>query len=90
MSTRAYTLPVEQTRWEIPGGNVTVFNWEYDEGRDKDQQVIFESTSTAPASLSRIPAAGADPQQLLGKTIYYWRKTNTFKVSGAVGASGSQ
>src|SRR5438477_11970764 len=35
MSTRAYTLPVEQTRWEIPGGNVTVFNWEYDEGRDK-------------------------------------------------------
>jgi len=35
MSTRAYTLPVEQTRWEIPGGNVTVFNWEYDEGRDR-------------------------------------------------------
>jgi hypothetical protein len=35
MSTRAYTLPVEQTRWQIPGGNVTIFNWEYDEGRDR-------------------------------------------------------
>ncbi|HEV7466829.1 MAG TPA: aminobenzoate oxygenase, partial [Candidatus Dormibacteraeota bacterium] len=35
MSTRVYTLPVDQTRWEIPGGNVTVFNWEYDEGRDR-------------------------------------------------------
>jgi P-aminobenzoate N-oxygenase AurF len=35
MSTRVYTLPVEQTRWEVPGGPQTVFNWEYDEGRDK-------------------------------------------------------
>ncbi len=35
MSTRRYTLPVEQTRWEVPSGNVTVFNWEYDETRDQ-------------------------------------------------------
>jgi hypothetical protein len=35
MSTRAYTLPVEQTKWEVPGGSTTVFNWEYDEGREK-------------------------------------------------------
>jgi hypothetical protein len=35
MSTRAYTLPVEQTRWEVPSGSTTIFNWEYDEGRDK-------------------------------------------------------
>jgi hypothetical protein len=35
MSTRAYVLPVEQTKWEVPGGNTTIFNWEYDEGRDK-------------------------------------------------------
>ncbi|HZS10435.1 MAG TPA: ferritin-like domain-containing protein [Blastocatellia bacterium] len=36
MSTRLYTLPVEQTQWHIPGhGSTTVFNWEYDEGRDK-------------------------------------------------------
>jgi hypothetical protein len=35
MSTRIYTLPVDQTRWEVPSGSTTVFNWEYDEGRDR-------------------------------------------------------
>lgn len=35
MTTRAYTLPVEQTRWHVPGGAQTTFSWEYDEGRDK-------------------------------------------------------
>lgn len=36
MSTRAYTLPLAQTQWHIPGyGTETIFNWEYDEGRDK-------------------------------------------------------
>ena len=35
MSTRVYTLPVEQTRWQVPNGGETVFTWEYDEGRDK-------------------------------------------------------
>lgn len=36
MSTRMYTLPVEQTQWKVPSHEaVTVFNWEYDEGRDK-------------------------------------------------------
>ena len=36
MSTRIYTLPVEQTQWHVPGvGSTTIFNWEYDEGRDK-------------------------------------------------------
>ncbi|MGI8847016.1 MAG: ferritin-like domain-containing protein [Candidatus Dormibacteria bacterium] len=35
MSTRVYTLPVEQTRWQIENENRTVFTWEYDEGRDK-------------------------------------------------------
>jgi hypothetical protein len=31
-----YTLPVEQTQWHVPGvGATTIFNWEYDEGRDK-------------------------------------------------------
>ncbi|HXG66134.1 MAG TPA: diiron oxygenase [Blastocatellia bacterium] len=36
MSTRMYTLPVEQTRWDVPGvGFTTVLNWEYDEGRDQ-------------------------------------------------------
>ena len=35
MSTRNYTLPVEQTQWKIDGETSTVFTWEYDEGRDK-------------------------------------------------------
>jgi hypothetical protein len=35
MSTRVYTLPVEQTRWHVEGGAQTVFTWEYDEGRDR-------------------------------------------------------
>ena len=36
MSTRMYTLPVEQTQWQVPNqGSTTVFNWEYDESRDK-------------------------------------------------------
>ena len=35
MSTRVYTLPVEQTQWHVPSGSTTIFNWEYDEGRDK-------------------------------------------------------
>src|SRR5947207_15872835 len=35
MSTRIYNLPIEQTRWEVPSGSTTIFNWEYDEGRDR-------------------------------------------------------
>jgi para-aminobenzoate N-oxygenase AurF len=36
MSSRIYTLPVEQTEWRVSNaGSTTVFNWEYDEGRDK-------------------------------------------------------
>jgi hypothetical protein len=34
MSTRLYTLPIEQTQWSINGQNKTVFNWEYDGYRD--------------------------------------------------------
>jgi hypothetical protein len=36
MSTRMYTLPVDQTEWRVEGtGAATIFNWEYDSGRDK-------------------------------------------------------
>jgi hypothetical protein len=35
MSTRVYTLPIEQTRWELDSGATAVFNWEYDAGRDR-------------------------------------------------------
>ena len=35
MSTRIYALPIEQTNWHVPSGSTTVFDWEYDEGRDR-------------------------------------------------------
>jgi 1,2-phenylacetyl-CoA epoxidase catalytic subunit len=35
MSIRQYTLPVEETKWEVPSGSTTIFNWEYDESRDR-------------------------------------------------------
>ena len=35
MSTRHYALPVEQTRWQVEGRRTVVFNWEYDETRDR-------------------------------------------------------
>ena len=35
MSTRHYTLPVDQTKWEVPSGNTTIFNWDYDDTRDR-------------------------------------------------------
>ncbi|MDQ4005090.1 MAG: ferritin-like domain-containing protein, partial [Actinomycetota bacterium] len=35
MSTRRYTLPIDQTQWEVPSGSTTIFNWEYDESRDR-------------------------------------------------------
>ncbi|HYU56982.1 MAG TPA: ferritin-like domain-containing protein [Actinomycetota bacterium] len=35
MSTRHYTLPIEQTKWEVEGGCTTVFNWDYDDTRDR-------------------------------------------------------
>ena len=35
MSTRFYALPVEQTQWDVASGSTTIFNWEYDEGRDR-------------------------------------------------------
>jgi hypothetical protein len=36
MSTRLYALPVEETRWFLPGHETEVaFTWEYDEGRDR-------------------------------------------------------
>ncbi|HYH52070.1 MAG TPA: ferritin-like domain-containing protein [Acidimicrobiia bacterium] len=35
MTTRHYALPVESTRWHVGGTTETVFNWEYDEPRDR-------------------------------------------------------
>jgi hypothetical protein len=35
LQTRMYTLPLEQTRWQVPGGATTVFDWNYDTGRER-------------------------------------------------------
>jgi 1,2-phenylacetyl-CoA epoxidase catalytic subunit len=35
VSTRIYSLPIEQTQWHVPSGATTVFNWEYDDTRDR-------------------------------------------------------
>ncbi|MEW6471763.1 MAG: ferritin-like domain-containing protein [Actinomycetota bacterium] len=35
MTTRHYALPVDSTRWFVEGSTETVFNWEYDEPRDR-------------------------------------------------------
>jgi P-aminobenzoate N-oxygenase AurF len=35
VSTRIYTLPIEQTGWHVPGGGTTTFSWEYGQGRDR-------------------------------------------------------
>ncbi len=35
MSTSKYTMPVEETQWSVNSPSTTIFNWEYDEGREK-------------------------------------------------------
>ncbi len=35
MSTRRYELPVEETKWRVPGGAEIVFDFDYDGGRDR-------------------------------------------------------
>lgn len=35
MSTAYYTLPVQDTKWGVPGSFDTVFNWEYDDMRGR-------------------------------------------------------
>jgi hypothetical protein len=35
MTTRIYALPVDQTLWQVGESSTTIFNWEYDETRDR-------------------------------------------------------
>jgi hypothetical protein len=35
VTTRVYTLPIEQTGWQVPTGSTTSFSWDYDQGRDR-------------------------------------------------------
>ncbi len=48
MSTRRYVMPIEQTRWPVPGGGAeTIFTWDYDDGRDKLLS-LYEKSEGAP------------------------------------------
>ena len=35
MSSRQYVHPVDQTQWHVGAENTTIFNWQYDETRDR-------------------------------------------------------
>lgn len=61
---------------------------DYDDG--KDQQVIFKSTGATLAALNHKPAKGQPAQEWHGRTIFYWRKTNQFKVVEAAGGTVPQ
>jgi lipopolysaccharide export system protein LptA len=54
----------------------------YDEAEDR---VIFEAGEGGMATLYRVKVAGGDQEKITGKKIYYWRKTNDFKVDDAHG-----
>ena len=45
MSTRHYALPIESTKWVVPGMPQATFNWEYDEGRDR-MLALYEKGKT--------------------------------------------
>jgi hypothetical protein len=56
-------------------GNADVVK--YDEAEDR---IIFEAAEGSRVTLYRVRIPGSPPEKLIGKKIYYWRKTNTFKV----------
>ena len=86
MSTRHYTLPIEQTQWQIPGyGAATVFNWEYDEGRDKLLTLYEKGKNNQWNATNRIDwSIQIDPEDPLGFPDEYlpifgsndWNKLN--------------
>lgn len=55
----------------------------FDESKDL---VIFEGGEGGMATLYRVKSPGAAPDKLIGKKIFYWRRTNETKIEG--GKSG--
>lgn len=67
MSTRNYVLPIEQTQWTIDNQATTVFNWEYDEGRDKLLNLYEKGKNLQWNSKDRLDWSQAvDPANPLG------------------------
>jgi hypothetical protein len=54
----------------------------YDESQDR---VIFEAGEGGMATLYRVKVTGGQEEKLSGKKIYYWRRTNEFKIENAYG-----
>ncbi len=57
----------------------------YDESKE---QVIFEASEGNLATLFRVLTPGQQPDEIRGKKIIYWRRTNDFKVEGATTLKG--
>lgn len=74
MSTRMYTLPVEQTQWKIDSiGSQTVFNWEYDEGRDKLLTLYEKGKNRQWNAAERLDwSIEIDPSNPLGFPDFYF------------------
>jgi lipopolysaccharide export system protein LptA len=55
----------------------------YDESKEL---VVLEANEGNLATLVRQKAKGAPQEEVKGKKIYYWRRTNDFKIEGGTGA----
>jgi lipopolysaccharide export system protein LptA len=54
----------------------------YDESKDL---LVLEASEGNLATLVRPKAKGAAQEEVKGKKIYYWRRTNDFKIEGGTG-----
>jgi hypothetical protein len=54
----------------------------FDESQEK---IIFEGTDAIPAVLYRLKGQGVPPDEIPGRKIHFWRRTNDFKVEGGRG-----
>lgn len=58
----------------------------FDESKD---QVIFEATGSNQATLYRVKELGQEPDEIKGKKITFWRRTNDFKVESGTSLQGT-
>jgi RNA polymerase sigma factor (sigma-70 family) len=59
----------------------------YDESTDL---LVLEASEGNLATLSRQRAKGAAQEEVKGKKIYYWRRTNDFKIASGAGSQGTE
>lgn len=59
----------------------------FDESKDL---IIFEASEGNLATLYRQRARGVAPEEVKGRKIYYWRRTNDFKIEGATRLEANQ